>query len=343
MGQYLHGIVTVCLLAWGFCIPPAWAGPTLDAVKERGFLRCGVQERGLGLSLITEAGEWTGFFVDFCRAVAAASVGKATAVEIEVTDSGNRFDVLGSGAIDVLSSTSTWTMRRDVGLGLNFIAVLYYDGQGFLAHKSLGAESLTEVGAATVCVKGGGTTTEKNLAEYIQAKNPAMEAIVFQSKDSRDGAFLRRRCDLLTTDSLELVEIRAFNVPNPDDYLLLPELISKEPLGPVVRDGDPQWFDIVKWVIYATIAAEEKGVTSANVAAMRGSDDPEVRRLLGVDPGLGESLGLDEAWAARVIEQVGNYGEIFERNLGKDTALGLERGLNALWTEGGLMYAPPLR
>ncbi len=343
MGRRLYSLFAVCLLSWLLYVPLAWAGSTLDAVKERGFLRCGVQQRGLGLSNVNEAGEWTGFFVDFCRAVAAATVGNATAVEIQVTDSGNRFDVLGSGAIDVLISTSTWTLRRDVSLGLNFIGVLYYDGQGFLAHKSLGAQSLTEVGAATVCVKGGGTTTEKNLAEYIQARNSTMKAIIFQSGDSRNGAFLRRRCDLLTTDSLELVEIRASNVPKPDDYVLLPDLISKEPLGPVVRDDDPQWFDIVKWVIYATIAAEEKGVTSANVAAMRGSEDPEVRRLLGVDPGLGETLGLDETWAARVIEQVGNYGEIFERNLGKNTPLGLERGLNALWTEGGLMYAPPLR
>ena len=343
MGGRSHSFGVACLLATILGVQAAWAGATLDAVKQRGFLRCGVQERGVGLSNVNEAGEWTGFFVDYCRAVAAATVGNATAVEIQVTDSGNRFDVLGSGAIDVLISTSTWTLRRDVSLGLNFIGVLYYDGQGFLAHKSLGVQSLAEVGAATVCVKGGGTTTEKNLAEYIHARNSTMKAIIFQSTDSRNGAFLRRRCDLLTSDSLELVEIRASKVPNPGDYVLFPEVISKEPLGPVARDDDPQWFDIVKWVIFATIAAEEKGVTSANVAAMRGSDDPEVRRMLGVDPGLGKSLGLDEAWAARVIEQVGNYGEIFERNLGKNTPLGLERGLNALWTEGGLMYAPPLR
>ena len=339
--SYSFGIA--CLLATIIGAQAAWAGATLDAVKQRGFLLCGVQERGVGLSNVNEEGEWTGFFVDYCRAVAAATVGKSTAVEIRVTDSGNRFEVLKSGAIDVLISTSTWTLRRDASLGLNFSGVLYYDGQGFLAHKSLGVRSLTEVGTATVCVKGGGTTTEKNLAEYIQARNSAMKAMVFLSRESRNSAFLRRRCDLLTTDSLELVDIRASNVPKPNDYVLLPELISKEPLGPVVRDDDPQWFDIMKWVIYATIAAEEKGVTSANVAIMRGSEDPEVRRLLGVDPGLGESLGLDEGWATRIIEQVGNYGEIFERYLGKNTPLGLERGLNAMWTEGGLMYAPPLR
>ncbi len=228
-----------------------------------------------------------------------------------------------------------------MSLGLNFVGVLYYDGQGFLAHRSLGAKRLAEVSAASVCVQTA-TTTEKTLAEYIRLKNPKMKAMTFQSVEGGDSLFLRRRCDLLTADRLPLVGWSLI-LANPDDYVLFPDIISQEPLGPVVRDDDPQWFDIVKWVIYATIAAEEKGVTSANVAVMRKSEDPEVRRLLGGAPGLGESLGLDEAWAARVIEQVGNYGEIFERNLGKNTPLGLERGLNALWTEGGLMYAPPLR
>ena len=343
MRRRLYSIVAVCLLSWLLCVPLAWAGSTLDAVKERGALRCGLETAGPGLSHFTEAGQWAGFFVDYCRAVAAATLDKADAVDFLATDSGNRFDVLRAGDIDLLSSVSTWTLSRDAALGLNFAAVLYYDGQGFLAHESVGAQSLAKVGGATVCVQAAGTTTEKNLAEYIRLNNPKMKAIMFQSIEGRVGAFLRRRCDLLTTDRLQLAGILASRVPNPNEYILFPEVISKEPLGPVVRDDDPQWFDIVKWVIYATVAAEEKGVTSANVAAMRGSEDPEVRRLLGVDPGLGESLGLDEAWAARVIEQVGNYGEIFERNLGKNTPLGLERGLNALWTEGGLMYAPPMR
>ena len=322
---------------------PAVAGSTLEAVKQRGFLQCGVADVGPGLSHVSETGQWAGFFVDFCRAVAAATLGRADAVDFVLTDTGNRFEVLGSGAIDVLASTHTWTLVRDASLGVDFVGIQFYDGQGFLAHKSFGAKSLSEVGAATVCVQAAGTTTEKNLADYIRLKNPQMEAITFQSLEGRVSAFLRRRCDILTTDRLHLVGILASRVANPSDYVLFPELISKEPIGPVVRDNDPQWFDIVKWVIFATIAAEEKGVTSANIAAMRGSEDPEVRRLLGVDPGLGKSLGLDEAWAARIIEQVGNYGEIFERNLGKNTPLGLERGLNALWTEGGLMYAPPLR
>jgi len=330
-------------LAGALAASPAVAGTTLEAVKQRGFLRCGVAEIGVGLSYISEAGDWAGFFPAYCRAVAAATLGRADAVDFVPVESGNRFEMVGSGTIDVLSSNSTWTLRRDASLGLNWVGVLYYDGQGFLAHRSLGAKNLAEVGAASVCVQSGGTTTVKNLAEYTRLNNPKMTALTFESFEGHLGAFLRRRCDLLTTDRLELVGILASPVANPDDYVLFPEVISKEPLGPVVRDDDPQWFDIVKWVIYATIAAEEKGVTSANVAAMRGSEDPEVRRLLGVDPGLGEILGLDDAWAARVIEQVGNYGEIFERNLGQETPLGLERGLNALWTEGGLMYAPPLR
>jgi general L-amino acid transport system substrate-binding protein len=343
----MHFRLPIAFLAGGLAgavaVFPAVAGPTLEAVKQRGFLECGVREGPVGLSSITEAGDWAGFFPDHCRAVAAAVLGRADAVDYVPVEAENRFETLESGTIDVLSTTATWTLRRDAGLKLDWAGILYYDGQGFLAHRSLGAKSLDEVGAATVCVQASGTTTEKNLAEYIRLNNPKMTALTFESFEGRLGAFLRRRCDLLTTDRLQLVGILATRLANPDDYVLLPDVISKEPLGSVVRDDDPQWFDIVKWVIYATVAAEEKGVTSTNVAAMRGSDDPEVRRLLGVDPGLGESLGLDEAWAARVIEQVGNYGEIFDRNLGKDTPLRLDRGLNALWTEGGLMYAPPLR
>ncbi len=321
---------------------PAVAGSTLEAVKQRGFLQCGVAETGVGLSYVNEAGDWAGFFPAYCRAVAAATLGRADAVDFVLTEVGNRFEFVRSNTIDVLSSNSSWTLRRDAGLGIAWAGVLYYDGQGFVAHKSLGVGSLGEVGAAMVCVTAAGTTTEKNLSEYIRLKNPKMKSMTFQSSEGPDGAFLRRRCDLLTKDRLQLVGILASRVANPGDYVLFPEVISKEPLGPVVRDDDPQWFDIVKWVIYATIAAEEKGVTSANVAAMKNSEDPEVRRLLGVDPGLGESLGLDDAWAIRIIEQVGNYGEIFERHLGKNTPLGLERGLNALWTQGGLMYAPPM-
>jgi len=343
MGQALRRFIASYFLAGALSVQAASAEPTLEAVKQRGSLRCGVEENAPGLGSFTEAGVWDGFFVDYCKAIAAATVGSAEAVDFAHVDVQNRFEALQSSAIDVLVSNSTWTLRRDAGLGLNFAGVLYYDGQGFLAHKSLGANNLGEVGEATVCVQAGGTTTEKNLADYVRSTNPAMKAIPFQTQEGSVGAFLRRQCDLLTSDRLELVGMLSSRAPKPDVYVLFPEVISKEPLGPVVRDDDPQWFNIVKWVIYATIAAEEKGVTSANVAVMRKSEDPEVRRLLGVDPGLGESLGLDADWAARVIEQVGNYGEVFERDLGHETPLGLERGLNALWTEGGLMYAPPLR
>lgn len=339
----MYGLIALCLLSWLLYVPVAWAGSTLSSVKERGFLRCGVREEAVGLQYITEAGEWAGFFPDYCRAVAAAVLGRANAVDFVPVESGNRFETLGSGAIDILSTTATWTLRRDTSLKLDWAGVLYYDGQGFLAHKSLGVKSLGEVGAATVCVQAAGTTSEKNLAEYSRINNNKIKVLTFESFEGRLSAFMQRRCDLLTSDRLQLIGILASRLANPGAYVLLPEIISKEPLGPVVRDDDPQWFDIAKWIIYVIIAAEEKDVTSANVADMRRSKDPEVRRMLGVDPGLGKSLGLDEAWAARVIEQVGNYGEIFERNLGKNTPLGLERGLNALWIHGGLMYAPPLR
>jgi general L-amino acid transport system substrate-binding protein len=343
MGRARHWILATGLFLLVLNLPAASKGSTLEEVKTRGILRCGVAEIGVGLSYVNETGNWAGFFPDYCRAVAAATLGRADAVDFVRTDVGNRFDALQSRIIDVLISNSTWTLRRDSGLGIDWAAVLYYDGQGFLAHKSLGVGSLDEVGEATVCVTGAGTTTEKNLSDYIRLKNPEMKAITFQSTDGRVAAFLRRRCDLMTTDRLVLVGILNSRVPDPRDFVLFPNVISKEPLGPVVRDDDPQWSNIVQWVVFATIAAEEKGVTSVNIASMADNSDPEVRRLLGEDPGLGESLGLAEDWAVRVIEQVGNYGEVFERNLGENSDLKLERGLNALWSDGGLMYVPPLR
>ncbi|MDX1401186.1 MAG: amino acid ABC transporter substrate-binding protein [Kiloniellales bacterium] len=336
------------IIATGICLlflnlPAASMGSTLEEVTTRGILRCGVAEIGVGLSYVNETGNWAGFFPDYCRAVAAATLGRADAVDFVLTDVGNRFDALQSGTIDVLISNSTWTLRRDSELGIDWAAVLYYDGQGFLAHKSLGAGRLDEIGEATVCVTAAGTTTEKNLSEYIRLKNPKMKAMTFQSTEGRNAAFLRRRCDLMTTDRLVLVGILNSRVPDPRDFVLFPDVISKEPLGPVVRDDDPQWFNIVQWVVFATIAAEEKGVTSSNIATITNNNNPEVRRLLGKDPGLGESLGLPNDWAAQVIEKVGNYGEVFENNLGKTSALNLERGLNALWSDGGLMYVPPLQ
>jgi general L-amino acid transport system substrate-binding protein len=343
MGRAKRRIVATGLFLLLLHLPTASEGSTLEEVNTRGILRCGVAEIGVGLSYVNETGNWAGFFPDYCRAVAAATLGRADAVDFVLTDVGNRFDALQSRTIDVLISNSTWTLRRDSDLGIDWAAVLYYDGQGFLAHKSLGAGRLDEVGEATVCVTAAGTTTEKNLSDYIRLKNPKMKAITFQSTDGRVAAFLRRRCDLMTTDRLVLVGILNSRVPDPRDFVLFPDVISKEPLGAVVRDDDPQWSNIIQWVVFATIAAEEKGVTSVNIASMTDNSDPEVRRLLGEDPGMGESLGLAEDWAVRIIEQVGNYGEVFERNLGENSDLKLERGLNALWSDGGLMYVPPFR
>ncbi len=297
---------------------------------------------GQGLSTVNAAGEWVGFFVDFCRAVAAATLKSASAVEFVELNQRTRFDATRDGAVDLFSANTTWTLTRDASMGLQFAATLYYDGQGFIAPTSLATKKLKDLKQATVCVTGN-TTTENNLAEYIKVNRLDFKITTLTSNDSAVSAFLSRRCDLYTTDRLALAGLRAAGTSKPDDYVVFSEIISKEPLGPIVRSDDAAWFTIVKWVAFAMIAAEEKGVASTNLAHMRNSSDPEIRRLLGVDPGLGKALGLDEAWAARLIEQVGNYGEVFERNLGAGSPLRLDRGVNALWTNGGLMYAPPLR
>jgi general L-amino acid transport system substrate-binding protein len=315
---------------------------TLDKVKERGSVQCGVNRSGQGLSSVNAAGEWTGFFADFCRAVAAATLKSASAVEFVELNQRTRFDATRDGAVDLFSANTTWTLTRDASMGLQFAATLYYDGQGFIAPTSLSARKLKDLKQASVCVTGN-TTTEGNLAEYIKVNRLDFKITTLTSNDSAVSAFLSRRCDLYTTDRLALAGLRTAGTAKPDDYFVFSEIISKEPLGPVVRSDDAAWFTIVKWVAYAMIAAEEKGIASTNLARMRDSSDAEIRRLLGVDPGLGKALGLDETWAARVIEQVGNYGEMFERNLGAGSPLHLDRGVNALWTNGGLMYAPPLR
>jgi general L-amino acid transport system substrate-binding protein len=253
-----------------------------------------------------------------------------------------RFTALQSGEIDMLSRNTTWTLSRDTALGLNFTVVTYYDGQGFLVRKKLGVKSALELGGATVCVQTG-TTTELNLADYFRANKMELHSLTIEAYEEVTAAFVAGRCDVLTSDASQLATIRATDTPNPDDYVILPEIISKEPLAPAVRHGDDEWFDIVKWSIYATIEAEEKGLTSKNVDEAKSSPDPTVKRLLGVTPGLGKDLGLDEAWAYNIIKQVGNYGEIYERNVGMDSKLQLPRGLNAQWTKGGLMYSPPFR
>ena len=332
--------ITGVVLAGG--VSTAFAGATLDAVKSRGELNCGVHTGLPGFSAPDDKGMWKGLDVDMCRAVAAAVLGDATKVKFVPLTAQQRFTALQSGEIDMLSRNTTWTLSRDTALGLNFTVTTYYDGQGFLAAKKLGVKSALELGGATVCVQTG-TTTELNLADYFRANDMELNSLTIEAYEEVTAAFLSGRCDVLTSDASQLATIRANDTPNPADYVVLPEIISKEPLAPAVRHGDDDWFDVVKWSIYATLESEEKGITSNNVDQAKGSADPTVKRLLGVTPGMGKNLGLDEAWAYNIVKQVGNYGEIYERNVGMDSKLQLPRGLNAQWTKGGLMYSPPIR
>ena len=293
-----------------------------------------------GFAAPNDAGEWTGLDVDTCRAIAAAIFDDPNAVKFTPLTAKERFTALQTGEVDILVRNTTWTMSRDTTLGLNFAGVNYYDGQGFLVPKALGVKSAKELSGATICVEPG-TTTELNLADYFRANNMQFEPVVIENINEATSAFFEGRCDVYTTDASGLASIRQTKAPNPADYVILPEIISKEPLGPVVRHGDDQWLDIVKWSLIAMLEAEEKGVTSANVDKMKESKDPTIMRLLGTTPGMGEALGVDEEWAYRIVKQVGNYGESYERNL--TARLGLERGLNALWTNGGLMYGFPIR
>jgi len=315
---------------------------TLNDVKSRGTLKC-VGNTGLaGFGVADDQGKWTGLDVDFCKAVAAAVLGDATAVEIIPTTAKERFTVLQSGEADVLARNTTWTLSRDTQLGMNFAGINFYDGQGFMVPADLGIQSARELDGATICVQTG-TTTELNLADYFRRNNMNYESVVFETNDEARNAFEQGRCDAYTTDASGLAAERSV-ASNPSAYVILPDIISKEPLGPAVRQGDDNWFNIVRWTLFATIAAEELGITSANVDDMKAnSQNPAVRRLLGVEGDLGPMLNLDNEWAYRVIKQVGNYGESFARNVGPDTPLGLSRGLNALWTDGGLLYAPPIR
>jgi general L-amino acid transport system substrate-binding protein len=320
---------------------PAHAGATLDAIKARGVVHCGVNTGVPGLSFPDSTGRWRGLDVDFCRGVAAALFGDAEKVKYVPLSSQTRFTALQSGEVDLLSRNTTWTLSRDMTLGINFATVTYYDGQGFMVPKKSGIKSARDLSGATVCVLPG-STTELNLADYFRSNRMELKPLVIDQLDQLTAAYFAGRCDAYTTDASQLAGIRSSLAGNPDDHLILPEIISKEPLGPAVRNGDDEWFDLVKWVVYATIEAEEKGVTSRNIDGMLKSEDPTIKRLLGVTPPA-KGTGLDDRWAYNVIKQVGNYGEIFERNLGKNTPLKLERGINDLWTKGGLMYAMPFR
>ena len=319
-----------------FVAGQAMAGAKLDAIKARGEILCGVSTGLAGFSIADSQGKWTGIDVDVCKATAAALFGDASKVKFVPLSAQQRFTALQSGEVDVLSRNTTWTQQRDTALGLNFTGVTYYDGQGFMVAKKAGVKSAKELGGATVCVQPG-TTTELNLADWSRANKVDIKPVVIEK------AFFSGRCDAYTTDASGLAATRASKAPKPDDYVLLPEIISKEPLGPAVSHGDDQWADLIRWTFNALVEAEEYGITAAKVDEMKKSDNPGIKRLLGVTPGLGKNLGVSEEWAANAIKAVGNYGEMYERNVGKGSPLKLDRGLNALWTNGGIMYAPPVR
>ncbi|WP_210529068.1 amino acid ABC transporter substrate-binding protein [Rubellimicrobium arenae] len=316
---------------------------TLDDVKARGTLNCGVNTGVTGFGAPDANGNWAGFDVDYCRALAAAVLSDPQAVNFVPTTAQTRFTALASGEIDILARNSTWTFSRDTDLKFDFIGVNYYDGQGFLAPRALGVTSAKELDGATVCIQTG-TTTELNLADFFRTNNITYEPVPVATDDEAQQQYLAGACDVYTTDASGLAAVRS-SFENPDDHVILPEIISKEPLGPLVRHGDNQWEDIGRWTLYALIAAEELGVTSANVTEMAAAptENPEINRLLGTEGDLGAMTGLDNQWAVRAIQAVGNYGEVFERNIGSETPIGLARGLNALWTQGGLMYAMPFR
>ena len=318
------------------------AGATLDAVKSKGFVQCGVSTGLPGFSSADDKGTFTGIDVDMCRAVAAAIFGDAEKVKYNPLTAKERFTALQSGEIDMLPRNTTWTYTRDTSLGLNFTGVNYYDGQGFLVTKNLGVKSALEMDGASFCIQAG-TTTELNLADYFRSNKMNYTPITFDTSDQTIKAFEAGRCDALTSDQSQLYALR-IKLSDPKSAVVLPEVISKEPLGPVVRQGDDEWFNVVKWSLYAMVNAEELGVTSANVDEMKASStNPNVRRLLGVEGVKGEWMGLPDDWGYNIIKQVGNYGEAFDRNVGAGSALGIARGLNALWSKGGLQYAPPVR
>jgi general L-amino acid transport system substrate-binding protein len=323
----------------------AASAATLDDVKAKGFIQCGVNTALAGFSAPDDKGEWTGLDVDFCRAVAAAVFGDGTKVKFTPLSAKDRFTALQSGEIDILSRNTTWTINRDTALGLNFAGITYYDGQGFMinAKKLPGVNSALQLSGASVCVQSG-TTTELNLADYFKANNLEYNPVVFEKVEEANAAYDSGRCDAYTTDQSGLYAIR-LTLAAPGDHVVLPEIISKEPLGPAVRQGDDQWFDIVKWTYFALLNAEELGITKANVEEMKGSANPEIKRVLGVEAEtkIGTDLGLTNDWVANIVKATGNYGEIFETNVGAGSPLKISRGINALWTKGGLQYGPPIR
>lgn len=337
----MRGLIVII---FGFTVfaGTAAAGPTLDGVRAKGFVRCGVSEGLPGFSSPDAKGNWKGIDVDFCRAVASAILGDPTKVKFVPLTSKQRFTALQSGELDVLSRNTTWTQTRDTRLGLNFAGVIYYDGQGFMVRKDLGVKSARELDGATLCINAG-TTTELNAADYFRSHGMTYTPVTFEKSDEVVAAYDAGRCDVYTTDQSGLYAQR-IKLKQPNAHKILPEIISKEPLGPVVRQGDDEWFNIVRWTLFAMINAEELGVTKDNVEKMRASTkNPGIKRLLGVEGKMGENLKLSADWAFNVVRLVGNYGEVFQRNLGPGTSLNISRGLNRLWNKGGAMYAPPIR
>ncbi len=332
-------ILTVCLAVC--CMTATAFAGTLEDVKAKGYIQAGVNGDLYGFGKADDKGVWKGLDVDCARAVSAAVFGSPDKVKFVPLTAKTRFTALQSGEIDVLFRNCTQTLSRDTALGLDFVQVNYYDGQGFLIPKKLGVSNAKELDGATVCVLPG-TTTELNVADYFRSNGMEMKPVVIENTAELAKAFFAGRCDCLTSDASQLAGTRAV-APNPDDYMILPQIISKEPLAPAVRHGDNQWKDIVNYAVLALINAEELGITSQNVDEMLKSDNPKIKRFLGVTPGNGKALGLDEKFAYNIVKLVGNYGEVFERNVGVNTQLGIERGLNALWTNGGLMYSPPFK
>ena len=318
---------------------PAAAQSTLDAVRAKGYLQCGVSTGIAGFSAPDSKGVWHGIDIDMCRAVAAAVFGDANKVRYTALTTQQRFTALQSGEVDLLARNSTWTLSRDTSLGINFVGVNYYDGQGFMVPKKMNVKSAKQLNGATVCVQPG-TTTELNLSDYFRANRMTFKPVVIEKLDEVLSAYFNGRCDVFTTDQSGLVALRATRAPKPEDHVILPELISKEPLGPAVRHGDDRWFDIVKWSLFAMIEAEELGLSSKNIDERAKSPDPTIQRFVGASGDLGKMMSLDNRWAYNIVRQVGNYAESFDANL---KPLGFERGLNRLWTRGGLMYAPPIR
>ncbi|MFE1602018.1 amino acid ABC transporter substrate-binding protein [Methylobacterium sp. ID0610] len=329
--------LSVCLAAGA-----AQAQATLASIKQKGFIACGSNPGLAGFGVPDAQGRWTGLDVEFCRALAAAIFNDVTKVRYIPLSAKDRFTALQSGEVDVLSRNTTWTMSRDTSLGLDFPAVNFYDGQGFMVKKKLGVTSAKQLDGASICTQQG-TTTELNLADYFRANKLKYEVVAFATSDETFKAYDSGRCDAFTTDASGLYAER-LRAATPDDNIVLPEVISKEPLGPAVRHGDSQWADIVRWTHYAMLNAEEAGITQANVDQMlKSSDNPDVKRILGTEGKFGEGIGLTNDWSYRIIKLVGNYGEVFERNVGQGSPLKIQRGVNALWSKGGLQYGPPIR